>query len=161
MKLPSYSVLVGALLGACSSAGTLAGVANDDFSSLNGSTVEVVAEGGIAALSLRQKVEHDSKKYVSVQRHICTTDCRAPIDSVAGTLAASTTDSLFTIVLEAHPFALRDDYGTTANGADMPVYTVRITNGGNVKSIRADEGTMPAPLRRIVDAVRGTIAAAR
>lgn len=155
----SYFVLAAALTGCGASTGIAA--AGDDFASFNGASVQVVAEGGVAALRLTQNVEHDTRKYASVQRHICTNDCQAPIDSVSGVLAANAADSLFTIVLAQQPFSLRDDYGTTNGAADMMVYTIRITAGGNVKTIRADDGTMPPPLHQIVDAVRGTIAAAR
>jgi hypothetical protein len=162
-KSISYFVLAGgfaSVLAGCGASTTLAGLPSD-FGSFNGAAVQVVAEGGIAALRITHSVEHDSRKYVSVQRHICTNDCQAPMDSVAGTLAPNVTDSLFTIVLAQQPFSLRDDYGTTNGAADMMVYTVRITAGGNVKTVRADDGTMPQPLRRIVDAVRGTLAAER
>jgi hypothetical protein len=155
----SYFVLAAALAGCGASTGIVGG--GNDFESFKGASIQVTAEGGIAALRLTQSVEHDTRKYVSIQRHICTDDCQAPMDSVSGVLPANVTDSLFTIVLGERPFSLRDDYGTTNNAADMMVYTVRITADGNVKTIRADDGTMPQPLHRIVDAVRGTIAAAR
>jgi hypothetical protein len=43
----------------------------------------------------------------------------------------------------------------------MMGYTVRVTSAGKTKTIHADDGTMPPPMRRIIDAVRHTIAGAR
>jgi hypothetical protein len=55
----------------------------------------------------------------------------------------------------------KDDYGTTPNAADMMSYTLRITVEGTTRIIRADDGSMPETMHRIVDAVRGIIDAAR
>jgi len=43
----------------------------------------------------------------------------------------------------------------------MVTYTVRVTILGRTKTLRADDGTMPEPLRRIEEAVRSTVDAAR
>jgi hypothetical protein len=132
----------------------------DDFPSFNGAKVEVVAEGGIAALLINHVVRHDDHYFQYTQRRLCNNACAA-MDSASGLLTAAATDSLFNIVLSPSPFALKDDYGTTHGAADMMEYTVRVTAGGSTKTIRADDATMPPQLRRIVDVVRGTISAAR
>jgi hypothetical protein len=123
--------------------------------------VEVVAEGGFAALATNHLVRHDDRFFVFTQRHICSANCPAPMDSASGMLAPSAADSLFGVILSQSPFELKDDYGPTKGGADMMSYTVRITSAGKTKTIHADDGTMPPPMRRIVDAVRQTIASAR
>ena len=137
-----------------------AGPSLNDFGSFDGAKVEVVAQGGIAALSISDKVSHDDRAYTHVQRQICSTSCPAPTDSASGTLSGTKTDSLFTIVFAKAP-GLKDDYGITGQAADMFVYTVRVTTASATKTIRADDGTMPPELRQIVSAVRGTISAAR
>ena len=150
-----------ATLAACSHPGNAGDpVAVDNFGSFNAATVEVTAEGGIAALSVLHVVRHDDRAFVFSQRHLCAQTCGAPLDSASGTLGASATDSLFNIVLAQAPFSLKDDYGTTPNAADMMSYTLRISADGNVKTIRADDGTMPAPMRQIVKTVREIVAAA-
>ncbi len=123
-------------------------------------SVEVVAEGGIAALSVRDRVDRDTRGFVHVMRHVCAANCGAPIDSASGVAAPAVVDSLFNGVL-AQKFLFQDDYGLTQNAADMMVYTVRITSNGTTKTVRADDGTMPGALHQIVDAVRATAATAR
>jgi hypothetical protein len=131
-----------------------------DASSVSGAKVEVLAEGGIAALSITHLVRHDDRFFMYRQGHLCNAPCAA-MDSTSGSLSPAATDSLFNIVLSQSPFSLKDDYGDSKGAADMMIYTVRVTVGSNTKTIHADDGTMPEPLHRIVDAVRGTISAAR
>ena len=145
---------------ACSSSGTTAArpdASFDSFGTFNGAKVEVVAEGGIAALSVTDRVDHDSRAWVHVTRRLCDRNCPPPTDSASGVAPANAVDSLFNIVL-AQKYGFKDDYGTTRNGADMMAYTVRISSEGSTKTIRADDGTMPGALRQVVDAVRGTVA---
>jgi hypothetical protein len=148
-------------LAACSSTNAVGVPITGDFGSFNGATVELTAEGGIAAFSVHHLVRHDDRAYVYSQRMICGQSCGAPLDSASGTLAAATTDSLFNVVLAQSPFSLADDYGITQGGADMMTYVLKVVAGGNVKTIRADDGTMPDPMRKIVQTLRETIAAAR
>jgi hypothetical protein len=150
-----------ASLVACSSTNSVGVLTDGDFGSFNGATVELTAEGGIAALSVHHVVRHDDRAYIYSQRHICGQNCGAPLDSASGTLSAAATDSLFNIVLAQSPSSLKDDYGITQGGADMMTYTLTLAAGGNVKTIRADDGTMPEPMRQIVQALRTTVANAR
>lgn len=83
------------------------------------------------------------------------------MDSASGQLSPSAADSLFTIIVAASPFSLSGDYGHTANSADMVTYTLTVTLPSGTKTIRADDGTMPPPMRRIVEGVHGVISAAR
>lgn len=136
-------------------------VRNDDFGVLNAAKIELVEEGGLAAIVTDRLVRHDDRFFVYTRRQFCGQTCGAPTDSVSGTLSPAATDSLFNIVWSQSPFTLRDDYGTTNGAADMVTYTVRMTFDGRTKTIRADDGTMPPPMRQIVDAIRGTIFAAR
>ena len=155
-------VAIAAFSAACSNAGTSgAPVSVDNFGSFNNASVEVVAEGGIAALSIRHRASHDDHAFVYAQRHLCAQSCGALMDSASGTLSAAVADSLFNIVLAQSPFDLKDNYGTTGQAADMMVYTVTISANGLTKTIRADDGTMPQPVRQIVQSLRGVIDAAR
>jgi len=132
-----------------------------DSSPALGVTVEVVAEGGFAALSVKHRVEHDSRAFAVVQRRMCTDTCAAPMDTASGILSPARTDSLFRAVLMEAGALPRDDYGTTRNAADMMLYTIRLTADGRVRTIRGDDGTLPEAARHIMAAVRGAIAAAR
>jgi hypothetical protein len=133
----------------------------DDFGVLNGAKIELVQEGGIAGLLTDHIVRHDDRFFLYTQRHLCGQTCAAPLDSVTGTLSPSAADSLFSVVWAQSPFNLKDDYGTTGGAADMFIYTLRMTFDGTTKTVRADDGTMPPPMRQIVDVLRGTISAAR
>jgi hypothetical protein len=130
-----------------------------DQSSTTGAKIEILAEGGIAALSVNHVVRHDDRYFLFTQRHLCNTPCPA-LDSASGALSAATADSLFKIVLPAS-LGLKDDYGVTRGGADMMSYTIRVTASGSTKTIKADDGTMPPELRQIVTAVRQAVDVAR
>jgi hypothetical protein len=147
-----------ASIAACSSSNAVTVI---DDSGLNDvPSVELTAEGGIAALSVHHLVR-SSGSFVYTQRQICGQTCKAPLDSASGTLALSTTDSLFTAILAQSPFSLNDDYGTTQGGADMMTYVLKVNGLGHRKTIRADDGTMPAAMRQIVQTLRTTVANAR
>jgi len=162
-RLASIASLM--ILAACS-ANTSAPVAsgNDplgDFATFNGARVEVSAQGGLAGIYLKDAASHDDRSYVRVQRHICAQNCGAPMDSTAGVMSAAATDSLFNIVLEQARLLDKTDYGATKGGADMMFYTLKVTAGGSTRTVTADDGTMPDAMRRIVDVVRTSIAAAQ
>ena len=130
-----------------------------DQLSSSGAKIEISAVGGIAALSVNHSIRHDDRSYVYTQRHICNNLCPAT-DSASGTISTAIVDSVFNAALPA-ALALKDDYGITANAADMMTYTVRVTANGTTKTIKADDGSMPPALRQIVTGVRVTIDAAR
>ena len=159
-QLVLIALVSGSFIGCARHTPTEASARLDDFGTFNGAQVEIVAEGGIAALSMNHVVRHDDRFFLATTRRICPGSCAA-LDSTSGSLSPAATDSLFNIVLAQSPFALKDNYGITRTGADMMAYTVRVTANGATKTIRADDGTMPEPLRRIVDVVRATISAAR
>ena len=163
MKVTISSLFIAVTLAACARRDpTAPGAARiDNVSSMNGGRLELVEEGGIAAFLTTQTVRHDDRAFTFVRRHICSTNCPAPLDSASGSLSVAASDSLFSIVSSAQPGTLKDDYGTTAGGADMITYTLRVTFDNATKSVRADDGTMPSAMRKIVDAIHGTVAAAR
>lgn len=133
----------------------------DSFGTLNGARIELTAEGGIAALSTTWRATHDDRSFVYARRHVCGTTCPAPMDSASGTLSAAAADSLFSRVWSLAPMDLHDDYGTTAGAADMFEYTLRVTYDGTTKTVRADDGTMPAAMRQIAAILGGIIDSAR
>jgi hypothetical protein len=162
-RLTISSLLISASLVACSRHDpTSAGPARvDNIGSLNGARLELIEEGGIAAFSTTYTVRHDDRAFSFARRHICSGSCSAPLDSASGSLSVSASDSLFTIVSSSQYGTLKDDYGSTANAADMITYSLRIVFDNETKAIRADDGTMPLAMRKIVDAVHGVVAAAR
>src|SRR5689334_22834176 len=157
--LIAFIALASSLAACAGNSATESSLPRLDQLSSSGGAIEVSAEGGIAALSVSHVVRHDDRTYSYAQRHICNAVCPA-LDSASGTLSAAVIDSMFKAAVPA-AFALKDDYGITRNGADMMSYVVRVTAGGSVKTIKADDGTMPPELRQIVTGVRQTIDAAR
>lgn len=153
------SLLIAAMFAACSrhdpTSATPARA--DNVGTLTGARVELVEEGGIAALSTTYSARHDDRAFAFSRRHICSANCPAPLYSTSGVLSAAASDSLFNTVLEAQPGTLKDDYGTTPNSADMFTYTLRVVLDNEIKTVRADDGTMPSAMRKIVDAIHGIV----
>lgn len=131
-----------------------------DFGTFNGGRIELVSTGGFAALVQTDIVTHDDRRFVHVFRRICTGKCAAPIDSASGSLGAAAADSLFNIAL-ANVAGLKDDYGTEHGAVDAAAYALTISNVSGRKTVRADDVSMPPPMRAIVEALRAPISAAR
>lgn len=157
------SLLIAAAVAACARRDPTSATPSriDNVAALNGARLELVEEGGIAAFSTTRTVRHDDRAFTFVRRHICSANCPAPLDSASGTLSGAASDSLFNIVWNAQPATLEDDYGATQGGADMITYTLRVIFDSGTKTIRADDGTMPAAMRKMVDALHGIVAAGR
>ena len=163
MKVTISSLLIAAALFGCARRDPTSATTSriDNVAALSGARLELVEEGGIAAFSTTYTVRHDDRAFAFSRRHICSTNCPAPLDSASGNLSTAASDSLFNIVLNAQPGTLKDDYGPTPGGADMVTYTLRVTFDNSTKSIRADDGTMPSAMRKMVDGIHGIVAAAR
>jgi len=151
-------------IGACTRSTSATSVPSrpvDAFGALDGAHIELLDEGGIAALSTTWRVSHDDASFVYARRHLCAATCPAPMDSASGFFAPPTADSLFNVVWSLSPMQLRDDYGSTRGAADMFEYTLRVTFGGATKTVHADDGTMPAEMRQIIAVLGATIDSAR
>lgn len=146
-------------MGGCASTSPTMG--GGETTPATGAKVEIVAEGGIAALSVRHLVERDTRTFAYAHRRLCTNVCGAPMDTASGSLSSARTDSLFAAVLSDAQALPKDDFGTTPNAADMMLYTIRLTLDGRVRTIRGDDGTLPEPARKIMTEVREAISAAR
>jgi len=82
--------LVSALIAGCAKDTPTDATQLSQDKNLTGSKVEVIAEGGIAALDIRHVVRQDDRVFVYTQRHLCNNNCAAT-DSVSGSLSAATT----------------------------------------------------------------------
>jgi hypothetical protein len=130
--------------------------------SYSSAEVELVADGGLGGLTMRSLVRGTGPTFLQTTHRICSVpSCQPAIDSAAGGLRAGAADSLFSAIDREDPFSLKEDYGHTVGAADMFSYTMRVTIGARTKTIHADDGTMPEPMRRISAALRATISAAR
>jgi hypothetical protein len=148
---------------ACSTSGaTLDPESAAQHASYSTAEVELVGTGGLGGFMTRSFVRGSGPTFLYTMHRICSVpSCQAAIDSASGNLRRSASDSLFAAIDRATPFTLKDDYGITVGGADMVTYTLRVTIGDRTKTVRADDGTMPEPMRRIAEALRATIAAVR
>ncbi|MEP6493461.1 MAG: hypothetical protein ABJF01_12330 [bacterium] len=133
---------------------------NDQRVPLSAASIDIVAEGGFAGLTVHHQVTHDNRAFLYTVRHFCSANCPVPFDSTSGTLAAASADSLFAVIAAQRPLELKDDYGSTHGAADFMDYTMRVTIGGTTKTIRGDDGSIPEPMRRILEAVHASISAA-
>jgi hypothetical protein len=161
-KLAVAGAMALAILAACARHDPIASPSTADPARYGGAQVEIVGDGGLGAFVTRSLIVHDSPTFLFTRHRICSVpSCQPALDSAAGALSATVADALFATIERNDPFALKDDYGITQGGADMVTYTVRVTILGRTKTVRADDGTMPEPLRRIEEAVRSTVDAAR
>jgi hypothetical protein len=161
MKNGSWRTAAAAALVLWGCASTGPTMQSSDSALVDGAKVEITAEGGFAALLTTHRVDHDTREFSYAMRRICGTSCGAPSDTASGTLSAASVDSLFDVVLVELRSLPKDDYGITRNGADMMTYTIRVTSDGHVRTIHGDDGTIPEPARRIMEAVREAISAGR
>jgi hypothetical protein len=158
------AIIISAIAGAAACSSSPHSVTADDpgFDVVPVVSVEVYATGGIAGLVTDWRIVRPTRQFFYVNRRSCTSaGCPAALDSAAGTLSQAAIDSIFNVVIPRDTAGTVRDYGTTPNAADMRQYVVRVTNGDQTTDLRADDGTMPPPMRAMIDAVRGTIAAAR
>jgi hypothetical protein len=150
------------ILTACSTTGTAIDQESAARATFATAEVELVAEGGLGGMMLRSLVQGSGPTFLQTTHRICSVpSCQAAIDSASGALKTSAADSLFATIERQDPFKLKDDYGHTVGAADMFGYTLRVKIGDRTKTVHADDGTMPEPMRRISEALRATIAAAR
>jgi hypothetical protein len=125
--------------------------------------IEVYETGGFAGVVSDWVIVKETGAFAFSRRRSCgDTGCPAPSDSARGTLSHATADSLFAEV-ERDTLGLgAADFGSTKGGADMISYVLRLGVNGDVRAdARADDGTMPPAMRRIVSAVHDAISAAR
>jgi hypothetical protein len=121
-------------------------------------SIEVLADGGIAALHILNRVDSATAGVQYSLGPICGEggSCQ-PRDTVTGSISQAQVDALYARAARPEFRALRADYGTTTQGADMMGYTVIIRANGRTRTIRADDGTMPSLLAQWVNDVRGAV----
>jgi hypothetical protein len=121
-------------------------------------SIEVLADGGIAALHILNHVDSTTGQAHYSVGPICPSSgtCQ-PRDTLEGQLTRAQVDALFARAAESEFRALHADYGTTTQGADMMGYTVIIRANDRTRTIRADDGTMPSLLAQWVNDVRGAV----
>ena len=107
--------------------------------------LSVTRSGGIAGMLTTATYDGDTRRYERAERG-------APV--VSGELPADSVRTLARLVVDSVP-EMKADYGRTPNAADMFEYVVEATwgseaDGLNSYTVRADDGTAPDALRRIV-----------
>jgi hypothetical protein len=164
MATPALLLGVALATGAlsCAHKDAVTGPPSFDRGAVARSSIQLISSGGIAVLYTLQVVHGSGPDFLTVNRTGCSIEgCQVLLDSASGVLSLDSAQALFAAVSAESPFTLADDYGVTTNGADMKSYVLTVTLDGRTKSIRADDGTMPPPMRRITDILRAAIAAGR
>ena len=124
-------------------------------------SLEIVADGGIAAFHTVARVDSASGSVYWSSGTICAATAGCPVvDPLAGHLDRNVVDAFYARLATSEFRALRADYGTTKNGADMRLYTLTIHANGRVRTLRADDGTMPTLMAEFVHDVMGAVSAA-
>ena len=124
--------------------------------------LDYTASGGIAGFEYRTHVDSATGHFTYSVTGICGDPAGCGIhDSASGTLPRATVDDLFVRAMFDEFRVLRSDYGTTANSADMMTIVLTLHQNGRVRSIRADDGTMPTLLAHFVHDLQGAVATAR
>ncbi|HSA57666.1 MAG TPA: hypothetical protein VLE53_18270 [Gemmatimonadaceae bacterium] len=123
--------------------------------------IRIEALGGIAAL--RQVVFVDSASGAAYYTlgPMCPPASQCPVsDSANGEVARASVDGYFGLAAAPAFRALRADYGPTPYGADMREYVVTIFANDRMRTIRADDGSMPSLLSEFVNTVMAGVQAA-
>lgn len=108
--------------------------------------IDVTTSGGLAALQFHARIDSTSGAFSYTYGPICmSAPCRA-MESASGSLTRAEVDSFFARARQPEFRALRTDYGTTPNSADLRLTTLRLYASGVLRTIRADDGTMPTLL---------------
>lgn len=124
--------------------------------------LDYTASGGIAAFEYRTHLDSASGHFTYSVTGMCADPAGCGIhDSASGTLPRATVDDLFARAMFDEFRMLRSDYGTTPNSADMMSIVVTLHQNGRVRSIRADDGTMPTLLAHYVHDLQGAVMTAR
>ena len=142
------------LVAAAACRGTAA-VETEQRDTLSAAGIEVRATGGIAALDLHATIDSVSGQALLTTRPICapSSECRDLVPPSQRILDPSAVEAFFARTAAPAFVALRADYGTTPNGADMRTYLVTIRANGRVRTLRGDDGSLPALLSAFVSDV--------
>ena len=128
-------------------------------------TVEVYETGGIAGFVSDWVVRKEGGGFFYTRRRACTqssASCPPALDSAQGVLDQATADSLFAAIARDTTGLHAADFGSSKSAADMINYVVRLRSYADVVTdARGDDGTMPPPMHRIVQAVHAAISDAR
>jgi hypothetical protein len=116
--------------------------------------IDVVADGGIAALHTMAHIDSATGAAYWVFRAICApaVNC-TPNDSLNGKVTGGLVENLYARAATPEFRALRRDYGVTVGSADMRAYTLIIRANGTSRTLQADDGTMPTLMAQFVNDV--------
>jgi hypothetical protein len=124
-------------------------------------SLELVADGGIAAFHTVAHVDSASGNVYWQSGQMCAPSAGCPVvDPLSGRLDPKVVDAFYERAATSEFRSLRADYGTTKNGADMRLYTLTIHANGRVRTLRADDGTMPTLMAEFVNDVMSAVSEA-
>ncbi|MFN8574051.1 MAG: hypothetical protein U0132_18485 [Gemmatimonadaceae bacterium] len=125
-------------------------------------SIELTSTGGITALHRRIRIDSLSLSFEYMVTAICTPGNSCPmLELTTGVLPRESVDRLFVETRQPEFRSLLSDYGATADGADMMTSQLRVVANGVVRTVRADDGTMPTILAHYLHDIELTVRAAR
>ncbi len=111
--------------------------------------------GGIA--SLRVQLRLDSTR-ATLTRETCAMTVSAANCGMTGrrevvSVAAADVSRLFAMTTTAEFRALRSDYGSSTQGADLMSHKLTVTTAGRTRSVQGDDITRPEAMSRLMVAL--------
>ncbi|MGQ0647195.1 MAG: hypothetical protein ACT4P7_06460 [Gemmatimonadaceae bacterium] len=137
------------LLIAC---GTLVAVEGEVVDTQNPAQILLESEGGIASLRVRVRLDSGT---ALLTREVCSLSASAEQCGERGnrqsvTIARAEVSRLFGYTMTAEFRALRADYGTSTQGADLMEHRITITANGRTRSVHGDDLTRPEPMAALM-----------
>jgi hypothetical protein len=119
------------------------------------SQIVVTSEGGIAALRTIVRLDSASRVLTSVTcgLGVPIADCGTRGYTDQATLSPQRVDSAFAITQAPDFRALRADYGSSTQGADLMGHSVSVTANHRTRLIKGDDMTLPLPVHKLRSAL--------
>lgn len=120
--------------------------------------IHIEGLGGIAALRQVFHVDSATGAAFYTMGPLCAPGTQCPAnDSVNGVIERASVDAYFGFAATPPFRALRADYGTTPQGADMRGYVVTIIANKRARTIRGDDGSIPPLLSEFMTNVERAV----
>lgn len=138
-----------------SAAACATGTLEPEYPDTGPARILIVAEGGIAALRTITVVDSAS---ATLSYSLCSigtaeSGCGLGVPTRLITLTREQVRDLFAKTMTDEFRALRPDYGSSTQGADLRGYIVTVTRNGLTKTVRGDDVTRPQLLADFMAAV--------
>lgn len=113
--------------------------------------------GGIASLRVQLRLDSTS---ATLTRETCAMTVSATNCGMMGrrevvSVTAADVNRVFAMTTTAEFRALRSDYGSSTQGADLMTHKLTVTSAGRTRSVQGDDITRPGEMGRVMVALHG------